>query len=228
MSFNGAVAPWGRYREFHGFQVAPQRVCKLSQEAEMRSARRLDPGTQLVSVAISAWLETGERTDVTGEPSGKMPPQARSATRTRHLPERRIRSDRRPDQALVVQKQGRATIARWSPARFRSSPRRPAECDPDGAVRRPPGIARIALACISGAALRSASISLLLLGERPPSESAVFAVDLQLLKVALHRLTQIRNQMVAVGELNRRRRALPPSIGIQTGPIASDHLDLRM
>ena len=53
-------------------------------------------------------------------------------------------------------------------------------------------------------------------------------VDLQLLKVALHRLTQIRNQMVAVGDLNRERRALPPSIGIQTGPIASDHLDLRM
>ena len=36
-----------------------------------------------------------------------MPPQARSATRTRHLPERRIRSDRRPDQALVVQKRER-------------------------------------------------------------------------------------------------------------------------
>jgi hypothetical protein len=53
-------------------------------------------------------------------------------------------------------------------------------------------------------------------------------VDLQLLKVALHRLTQIRNKMVAVGDLNRGRRALPPSIGIQTGPIASDHLDLRM
>ena len=39
-----------------------------------------------------------------------------------------------------------ATIARWSPARFRSSPRWPAECDLDGTVRRPPGIARIALA----------------------------------------------------------------------------------
>ena len=38
MSFNGAVAPWGRYREFHGFQVAPQSVGKLSQEPEMRSA----------------------------------------------------------------------------------------------------------------------------------------------------------------------------------------------
>jgi hypothetical protein len=43
------------------------------------------------------------------------------------------------------------------------------------AVRPPPGIARIALAGISGAALRSASVSLLLLADRPPSESAVFA-----------------------------------------------------
>jgi hypothetical protein len=43
----------GRYREFHGFQVAPQRLGKLSQEPEMRSARRLDPGTQLVSVSPS-------------------------------------------------------------------------------------------------------------------------------------------------------------------------------
>jgi hypothetical protein len=41
MSFNGAVAPWGRYRQFHGFQVASQRVGKLSQEPEMRSGRRL-------------------------------------------------------------------------------------------------------------------------------------------------------------------------------------------
>jgi hypothetical protein len=53
ISFNGAVAPWGRYREFHGFQVAPQRVGKLSQEPEMRSGRRLNPGTQFASVSPS-------------------------------------------------------------------------------------------------------------------------------------------------------------------------------
>jgi hypothetical protein len=35
---------------------------------------------------------------------------------------------------------------------IRSFPRRPAECDHDGAVRPPPGIARIALAGICGRA----------------------------------------------------------------------------
>src|ERR1700691_6362574 len=53
-------------------------------------------------------------------------------------------------------------------------------------------------------------------------------VDLQLLNIALHRLSQIGNQVVAIRDLNREGSALSSSIGIQAGPIAGDHLYLRM
>jgi hypothetical protein len=53
-------------------------------------------------------------------------------------------------------------------------------------------------------------------------------VDLQLLNVALHRLTQIGNQVVAIRDLNGGGSALSSSVGIQAGPIAGDHLHLRM
>ena len=53
-------------------------------------------------------------------------------------------------------------------------------------------------------------------------------VNLQLLNIALHRFTQIGNQVVAVGDLNGGRRALPSSIRIQAGPISGDHSNLRM
>src|SRR6202451_2438354 len=52
-------------------------------------------------------------------------------------------------------------------------------------------------------------------------------VDLQLLNIALHRLTQIGNQVEAIRDLNRGGSALSSSIGIQAGPIAGNHL-LRM
>jgi ParB family chromosome partitioning protein len=47
-------------------------------------------------------------------------------------------------------------------------------------------------------------------------------VDLQLLKVALRRLTEIGNQVVAIRNLNGGGSALSSSIGIQAGPIAGD------
>jgi hypothetical protein len=53
-------------------------------------------------------------------------------------------------------------------------------------------------------------------------------VDLQLLEVVLHRLTQIGNQVVAIRDLNGGGSALSSSIGIQAGPIAGDHFHLRM
>jgi hypothetical protein len=53
-------------------------------------------------------------------------------------------------------------------------------------------------------------------------------VDLQLLDIALHRLTQIGNQVVAIRNLNGGGSALSSSIGIQAGPIAGDHFHLRM
>jgi hypothetical protein len=53
-------------------------------------------------------------------------------------------------------------------------------------------------------------------------------VDQQLLNIVLHRLTQIGNQVVAIGNLNGGGSALASSIGIQAGPIAGDHFNLRM
>ena len=52
--------------------------------------------------------------------------------------------------------------------------------------------------------------------------------DLKLLDVPFHRLGQITHQMIAVGDLHRRRRALSPAICIQAGPITCDDLDLGM
>ncbi|HMF76207.1 MAG TPA: hypothetical protein VK604_11140 [Bryobacteraceae bacterium] len=53
-------------------------------------------------------------------------------------------------------------------------------------------------------------------------------VDLQLLNIPLHRLTQIGSQVVGVGGLNGGRRALSSSLGIQAGPIAGDHFHFWM
>jgi hypothetical protein len=53
-------------------------------------------------------------------------------------------------------------------------------------------------------------------------------VDLQLLDIVLHRLTQIGNQVVAIRNLYGGGSALSSSIGIQAGPIAGDHFHLRM
>jgi hypothetical protein len=53
----------------------------------------------------------------------------------------------------------------------------------------------------------------------PPS------IYLQLLSIALHCLTQIGNQMIAICDLNGRRRALSATICAQGGPITRDHLD---
>src|ERR1700685_2448221 len=53
-------------------------------------------------------------------------------------------------------------------------------------------------------------------------------VDLQLLNIALHRLTQIGNEVIAIRDLNGGGSALSSSIGIQAGPIAGDSFQLRM
>ena len=47
-------------------------------------------------------------------------------------------------------------------------------------------------------------------------------IDLQLLNITLYRFTQIGNQVVAVGDLNGGRCALPSSIRIQAGPISGE------
>jgi hypothetical protein len=53
-------------------------------------------------------------------------------------------------------------------------------------------------------------------------------VDLQLLDIAFHRLTEIGDQVIAICNLNGGASALSSSIGIQAGPIAGDHFHLRM
>src|SRR5580693_6408962 len=53
-------------------------------------------------------------------------------------------------------------------------------------------------------------------------------VDLQLLNIALHRLSKIGNQVVAIRDLNGGGSALSSSIGIQVGSIAGDHFHLRV
>jgi hypothetical protein len=57
--------------------------------------------------------------------------------------------------------------------------------------------------------------------------SLLSCVDLQLLNIALHRLSQIGNQVIAIRDLNRGGSALSSSIGIQARPIPGDHFHLR-
>src|SRR3984885_16158247 len=53
-------------------------------------------------------------------------------------------------------------------------------------------------------------------------------VDLQLLDIAFHRLTEIGDQVIAICNLNGGGSALSSSIGIQAGSIAGNHFHLRM
>jgi hypothetical protein len=87
-----------------------------------------------------------------------------------------------------------STIGRRSPHRCRPFPRSRAEFDIDGVIHAPSGIASSPLADISDAALRSMSVSFAFLSQRHRLSQLLSRVDLQLLNIPLHRLTQIGNQ----------------------------------
>jgi hypothetical protein len=121
-----------------------------------------------------------------------------------------------------------STIGRRSPHRCRPSPRSLVECGLLGVIHVLSSIAGSALADISGAVVRSARFIPCAWFLGVALSQLLSRVDLQLLKVALHRLSQIRNQMVTIRDLNGGGSPLLSSIGIQAGPIAGDHFHLRM